>query len=49
MDFEYKIKATDWFSTGLGFDFEYSRIAVPKERPLYYVDGNIKTFVSFNF
>ena len=49
LDFEYKVKATDWFTTGLGFDFEYSRVAVPKERPLYYVDGNIKTFVSFNF
>ena len=46
---DYKLKATNWLSTGLGLDFEYARIAVPKDRPLYYVDGNLRTFISFNF
>ena len=49
LSLEYKIAAAEYFSTGLGFDFEYARIAVPKERPLYYVDGNLKTFVMLNF
>ena len=47
--FDYKVRASEYFSTGLGLDFEYARIAVPKERPLYYVNGNFKTFVMINF
>ena len=46
---DYKLKATQNFSTGLGFSFEYSRIAVPKERPLYYLDGSFKTMAAINF
>ncbi len=49
LNVEYKLKASELFSTGLGFDFEYARIAVPKEKPLYYVNGNLKTFVTFIF
>ena len=49
LDFEYTVKAAKHFSTGLGFSFEYARIAVPKERPFYYVDGNLKTFAMLNF
>jgi hypothetical protein len=49
LDFEYKLKASQKISTGLGLSFEYSRIAVPKERPLYYLDGSIKTMLSINF
>ena len=45
----YKLQASDNFSLGLGFDFEYGRIAVPKERPLYYVDGNFKTTATLRF
>ena len=46
---DYKLRATQNFSTGLGLSFEYSRIAVPKERPLYYLDGSFKTMASINF
>ena len=49
LDFEYKLQASQKFSTGLGLSFEYSRIAVPKERPLYYLDGSFKTMASINF
>ena len=49
LDFSYKVKANDWFSLGMGFDFEYSRIAEPEERPFYYVNGNFKTFGTFRF
>ena len=49
LDFEYKLSASERFSIGLGFDFEYTRIAVPKERPLYYVDGNFKTAATIKF
>ena len=49
LNFEYTVKAAKHFSTGLGLNFEYARIAVPKERPLYYVDGNLKTFAMLNF
>ena len=49
LDFEYKLNASDHFSVGLGFDFEYARIAVPKEKPLYYVDGNFKTTATVKF
>ena len=49
LGFDYKLKASKHFSTGLGFGFEYSRIAVPKERPLYYLDGNFKAMAIFNF
>ena len=46
---DYKIRATQNFSTGLGLSFEYTRIAVPKERPLYYLDGSFKTMAAINF
>ena len=46
---DYKLKATQNFSTGLGLSFEYTRIAVPKERPLYYLDGSFKTMALINF
>ena len=49
LGFDYNLRATQHFSTGLGFSFEYSRIAVPKERPLYYLTGNFKTIVTINF
>ena len=49
LDFSYKLKANDWFSLGMGFDCEYSRIAEPEERPLYYLNGNFKTFGTFRF
>ena len=49
LDVQYKLVASKHFSTGIGFDFEYSRIAVPKERPLYYVDGSFKTMAYVNF
>ena len=49
LNFEYTVKAAKHFSTGLGLNFEYARIAVPKERPLYYIDGNFKTFAMLNF
>ena len=49
LDFSYKLKANDWFSLGMGFDCEYSRIAEPKERPFYYLNGNFKTFGTFSF
>jgi len=46
---EYKVRSSKHFSTGLGCDFEYARIAEPKERPLYYVNANVKTFVIVHF
>ena len=49
LELGYKLRASDKFSLGLGFDFEYGRIAEPKDRPLYYVDGNFKTTATFNF
>lgn len=49
LEFDYKLRAAKNFSTGLGLSFEYSRIAVPKERPLYYLDGTFKTMISINF
>lgn len=49
LELGYKLRATGNFYLGLGFDFEYGRIAEPKERPLYYVDGNFKTTATFNF
>ena len=48
-DIDYKFKLAKYFSAGLGFGFEYSRIAVPKERPLYYVDGCLKATATINF
>ena len=45
----YKIEASKNFTLGIGFDFEYGRIEVPKERPLYYVDGNFKTTATIKF
>ena len=49
LDFEYKLQASQKVSTGLGVTFEYSRVAVPKERPLYYLDGSLKTLISIIF
>lgn len=49
LELGYKLRASDKFSLGLGFDFEYGRIAEPKDRPLYYVDGNFKTTATFKF
>ena len=49
LNFEYKLKAAKHFSIGLGTDFEYVRIAVPKERPFYLVDADFKTFAIVNF
>ena len=46
---DYKLRATQNFSTGLGLSFEYTRVAVPKERPLYYLDGSFKTMALINF
>ena len=46
---EYKFQFAKHFSTGVGLDFEYARIDVPYGRPLYYVNGNLKTFISVNF
>ena len=48
-DIDYKFKLAKHYSAGLGFGFEYSRIAVPKERPLYYVDGCLKATATINF
>ena len=48
-DFEYKYKIAKHFSAGLGFEFEYSRIAVPQERPLYFVDGSINIAATVTF
>ena len=49
LELGYKLQASKNFSLGLGFDFEYGRIDVPQERPLYYVDGNFKTSASVRF
>lgn len=49
LELGYKLQASKNFSLGLGFDFEYGRIAVPQDRPLYYVDGNFKTSASVKF
>ena len=49
LNLEYKVKASDNFTIGVGTDFEYVRIAVPKERPFYLVDANFKTFAIVNF
>ena len=48
-DLDYKFKIAKYFSAGLGFGFEYSRIALPKERPLYYVDSCLKATATINF
>lgn len=49
LELGYKLRASEKFSLGLGFNFEYGRIAEPKDRPLYYVDGNFKTTATFRF
>ena len=46
---EYKYKVAKHFSAGVGFEFEYSRIAVPMERPLFFVDGCIKAAATVTF
>ncbi len=48
-DIDYKCKVAKYFSTGAGFGFEYSRIAVPQERPLYFVNGCLKATATINF
>ena len=48
-DVDYKFKVAKHFSAGLGFGFEYSRIAVPQERPLYFVDSCLKATAKINF
>ena len=49
LDVEYKLKVAKHFSAGLGFGFEYSRIAVPEDRPLYFVDGSLKATATLTF
>ena len=46
---EYKVQVAKNFAIGLGAGFEYSRIAVPEERPLYYIDGNFNTMAVVSF
>ena len=48
-DIDYKFKVAKYFSTGAGFGFEYSRIAIPQERPLYFVNGCLKASATINF
>ena len=49
VDCDYKVQAGRLFTLGVGLGFEYSRIAVPKEKPLYYLDGSFKTFGRITF
>ena len=46
---DYKIQVTKNFALGVGSNFEYSRIAVPKERPLYYLNGSFNTKATMSF
>ena len=46
---DYNIQVTKNFSLGVGGNFEYSRIAVPKERPLYYLNGSFNTKATVSF
>ena len=46
---DYNIKVNKYFSLGVGGNFEYSRIAVPKERPLYYLNGSFNTKATVSF
>ena len=49
LELGYNLEASEKISLGLGLDFEYNRIAVPKGRPLYFVDGNFKTSATLKF
>ncbi|MBO4638859.1 MAG: hypothetical protein J5710_03800 [Treponema sp.] len=49
LNVDYKVKASENFSIGLGTDFEYVRIAVPKEKPFYFVDVDLKVFAIASF
>lgn len=49
LNIEYKYQIAKHFLAGVGLEFEYSRIAVPMERPLYYVDGCLKATATFKF
>ena len=46
---EYKVQVAKNFAIGLGAGFEYSRIAVPKEKPLYFINGNFSTMAVVSF
>ena len=46
---DYNFQITKNFSLGVGSNFEYSRIAVPKERPLYYLNGSFNTKATVSF
>ena len=46
---DYNIKVNKYFSLGVGSNFEYSRIAVPKEKPLYYLNGSFNTKATMSF
>lgn len=45
----YSYQLNSWCVLNAGFDFEYSRIAVPAERPLFYFTGDIKVGAQFLF
>jgi len=46
---DYNIKVNKYFSLGVGGNFEYSRIAVPEEKPLYYLNGSFNTKATVSF
>ena len=46
---DYNIQVTKNFALGVGGNFEYSRITVPKERPLYYLNGSFNTNATMSF
>ena len=46
---EYFFDVNSWLQLSAGLDFEYSRIAVPEARPLYYCTGNIKAGAQVSF
>ena len=46
---DYNLQVTRNFALGVGGNFEYSRIAVPKEKPLYYLNGSFNTKATVTF
>ena len=46
---EYLYQINSWCVLNTGLDFEYSRVAVPAERPLFYCTGDIKAGIQFLF
>ena len=46
---DYNIQVNKNFALGVGGNFEYSRIAVPKEKPLYYLNGSFNTKATVTF